>query len=97
VRDAVHELLVTELGLAKLGAREISAEEAAQVPRNRHVIVRNPNAGGSPGRRRLLIGATDGGRVLTLVIEQTVEPTTWLIVTGWSATPVERRIMETNR
>jgi uncharacterized DUF497 family protein len=97
VADAVHELLVTEVGLAKLGARQISAEEAAQVPRNRHAVVRNPRAGASPGRRRLLIGATDGGRILTLVIEQTVEPTSWLIVTGWNATAAERTIMESNR
>ena len=34
--------------------------------------------------------------MLTLVIEQTVEPTTWLVVTGWSATPTERRIMQRN-
>lgn len=59
--------------------------------------MRNPRAGGSPGRRRLLIGATDGGRVLTLVIAQTMEPTTWLVVTGWSSTPVERAIMGAKR
>jgi len=97
VPDAVHELLVTEVGLAKLGVRQISADEGAQVPRNRHAIVRNPRAGASSGRRRLLIGATDGGRILALVIEQTVESTTSLIVTGWSATVAERRIMEANR
>jgi hypothetical protein len=49
--------------------------------------VHNPRV---PGRRRFLIGSTDGGRVLTLVIERTVEPTTWLIVTGWIATASER-------
>jgi hypothetical protein len=38
--DAVHELLATEAALGKLGAREISADEAAQIPRNRHVTVR---------------------------------------------------------
>jgi hypothetical protein len=27
---------------------------------------------------------------LTLVIEQTLEPTTWLIVTGWNSTAAER-------
>ena len=31
--------------------------------------------------RRALIGRTDGDRVLTLVIEQTIEPTSWLIIT----------------
>jgi Phage integrase family len=44
-------------------------------------------------RGRLLIGRTDGGRVLTLVIERTVDPTTWLIVTGWGATLAERRML----
>jgi hypothetical protein len=33
-----------------------------------------------------LIGRTDGGRYLTMVIEQTAEPTSWLIVTGWPST-----------
>jgi hypothetical protein len=36
---------------------------------------------------------TDGGRALALVIEQTVEPSTWLIVTGWNATDVELRLL----
>jgi hypothetical protein len=40
-----------------------------------------------------LIGVTDGGGALTLVIEATLEPTTWLIVTGWEATSVERKIL----
>jgi hypothetical protein len=74
---------VTEAALDKLGARGISAVEAEQVPRNRHVTVRDPRQD-SP-RRRLLIGRTDGGRVLTLVIEQIADPTKWLFVTGWCA------------
>ena len=61
---------------------------------NRYVVVNNPR---DPRSRRFLIGSTDGGRVLTLVIEQTVDPTTWLIVTGWSATEAERRILGRRR
>ena len=94
VPDVVHELLATETALDKLGARGISAEEAGQLPRNPHVTVRNPRGGGEPGGRRLMIGRTDGGRVLTLVIERTVDPTTWLIVTGWSSTDAERKILD---
>jgi len=90
VLDVVHQLVATERALDKLGARGISADEPTQLPHNRHVIVSNPR---EPGRRRFPIGATGGGRVLTLVIEQTVEPTTWPIVTGWSATEAERRIL----
>lgn len=86
--------MFTRRALQKLGVRTISAEEATQLPRNRHVIVSNPR---DPGRRRLLIGSTNGGRALTLVIEQTVDPTTWLVVTGWSATLAERRILRRRR
>ena len=57
---------------------------------NPHVTIRNP---GGSAKRRLLIGLTDGGRALTLVIEETSDPTTWLVVTGWSATFAERRIL----
>jgi len=92
--DAIHQLLATDVVLDKLGARSISAEEAEQVPRNRHVIAKNPRAGGEPPKRLLLIGRTDGGRLLTLVIERTVEPTAWLIVTGWESTAAERKILE---
>ncbi len=92
--DAVHELLVTERVLEKLGQRGISDEEAAQLPQGRHVIVRNPSPAPDAVRRRLLIGRTQGGRLLTLVIESTIEPTTWVIVTGWSSTTAERNLLE---
>jgi hypothetical protein len=92
--DVVSELLATEAALDKLGGWGISAGEAGQLARNRHVTVRNPRAGGTaPGERRLMIGTTDGGRAVTLVIERTLEPTTWLVVTGWSSTDVERTLL----
>ena len=94
MRDAVHELLATEVALTSSGARNISADEAGQLPRNRHVSVRNPHSVGEQDKRRLIVGNTDGGPVLTLVIEQTIDPTTWLIVTGWSATDAERNLLE---
>ncbi len=37
-----------------------------------------------PDVRRLVIGQSDANRVLTLVIEETMEPTT-----GWDSTPDE--------
>ncbi|HEX4036357.1 MAG TPA: hypothetical protein VHX66_18100 [Solirubrobacteraceae bacterium] len=91
--DVVNELLVTEAALEKLGARAIAAADAEQLLRNDHVTVRNPRGERESGTRRLLIGVTDGGRALTLVIEATLEPTTWLIVTGWEASSVERKIL----
>jgi hypothetical protein len=79
--DVVSELLVTEAAIDKLGSRGITIEESHQLPRNAYVTVRNPRHA-LPGQRRLLIGRTDGGRPLTRVLEQTSDPTTWLIVTG---------------
>ena len=40
-----------------------------------------------------MIGTTDGGRILTLVIERTIDAATWLIVTGWSSTDAERNLL----
>jgi hypothetical protein len=38
-------MLATDVALDKLGARRISADEAEQLLRNRHVTVRNPRVG----------------------------------------------------
>jgi uncharacterized DUF497 family protein len=92
VPDSIAELLVTDVATDKLGSRGIAFHDARQIPRNAHVIVRNPHET-SLGRRRLLIGRTDGGRTLTLVIEQTADPTTWLIVTGWDSSRRERKLL----
>ncbi len=94
VADRVHQLLVTDVALDKLGARQIAAVDAEQLLRNPHVIARNPRSPANPGKRRLLIGRTDGGRALTLVIERTADPESWLIVTGWSSTASERTMLE---
>lgn len=94
--DVIHELLATTAAAEKLGARAILIEEAQQLVDNRYVILRNPGRGRRRGHRparRLVIGRTDGGRALTLVVERTHEPTTWLIVTGWEATARERKIL----
>jgi hypothetical protein len=89
--DAVLELLFTESALGKLGARTISADEVGQLLGNTHVV-RNPRAP-TPASRRLLISRTNSGRCLTLVIEQTVEPTAWLAITGWESTEIERKLL----
>ncbi len=95
-RDVTGQLLATDVALDKLGARAISAQEAEQLPRNRHIVVRNPRGSGGRGTRLLLIGRTDGGRPLTLVIQSTVDSTIWLIVTAWPSTQAERKLLETS-
>lgn len=89
--DEVRELPLTETALEKLGTRGISADEIEQLLHNEHVTVRNPGA--AAGTRRLLIGRTNGGRCLTLVIERTIDPTSWLLVTGWASTDAERNLL----
>jgi hypothetical protein len=85
---------LAEIGHSRrLPIEETSTAEAEQLPRNRHATARNPGGSEQEGERLLLIGHTDGGRALTLVIERTIDPTTWIIVTGWPATERERRIV----
>jgi hypothetical protein len=91
VPPKVRKLMTTAASETKLAARGISDREAKQVPYNWHVVRRNPRD--TAGTRPRLIGLTDGGRVLTLVIERTFDPTTWLVVTGWTATAAERKLL----
>ncbi len=88
----ISDLLLTLAAIDKLGARAISVSEVRELPWNGPVLIRNPAARSTD--RRLLLGRTNGGRCLTLVIEATAEPTTWLVVTGWESSPRERKIIE---
>jgi uncharacterized DUF497 family protein len=92
--EMIAQLLATDAARIKLGARDISTAEAEQLARNRHATVRNPRSKNQEGERLLLVGHTDGGRALTLVLERTIDPTSWLIITGWEATERERRIVD---
>jgi uncharacterized DUF497 family protein len=94
--DVIHELLATASAVEKLGARGISIRETEQILDNRYVILRNTRRRETDEQRRarrLVVGRTDGGRPLTLVVERTHEPTSWLIVTGWDASARERRLL----
>lgn len=88
----VNGLLFTDIATDKLGGRAISQEDCRQLLANGAVLVANPHAG-QPDRR-LLIGLTDGGRLLTVVVEPTVDPTDWLVVTAWESTVRERKLFE---
>jgi hypothetical protein len=93
----VSELLALDAATEKLSARGISVAEAQQLPRNNHVTLPNTGRRRRSRRkldaRRVVVGHTDGGRTLTLIVEKTNDPTTWLIVTGWTATSDERSRM----
>ena len=78
----------------KLGARGISVVEARQLLRNRYETMRTPGSRRRGGNRVLLVGRTDGGRVLAFVVERTLDPNSWVIVTGWTASPRERKVLD---
>ena len=89
VEDEVRQLVATVVATEKLGARGISLAEADETLRNRHILLRNRRGHRDRPQlhdRRLLIGRTDGDRPITLVIEVTLDPTTWLLITGWDST-----------
>jgi uncharacterized DUF497 family protein len=69
--------------LMKLGARGISLAEARQLLFNGYETRPDPRDRGRTGKRHLLLGRTNGGRTLMLVIEPTFDSTDWLIVTAW--------------
>jgi uncharacterized DUF497 family protein len=95
MRHVVRDLLTTDAAIEKLGRRGISEAEAKQLTDNPQLVVRNAGRErpGALYARWMLIGLTDGGRALTLVIEETVDPSKWLIVTGWRSDDRERRML----
>jgi uncharacterized DUF497 family protein len=89
----VSHLDASDVARMKLGARGISVVEARQLLHNRYETERNPRTPRRDADRMMLIGRTDGGRVLALVIEPTRDPNSWEIVTGWTASPRERKVL----
>ena len=76
--DVVRDLLTTDVAVEKLGRRGISKNEARQLVDSPRVLVRNaghPQEDHGDKSRWLLVGLTNGGRALTLVVEKTIDPT----------------------
>lgn len=82
-------LIVNARAASKLAARGIALSEIEQVRRNGPYTTRNPHPR-VPGSR-LMIGDTDGGRTLTLVIQPDADDASaWHVMTGWQSSPRER-------
>ncbi|MHB8658538.1 MAG: hypothetical protein ACYC91_11385 [Solirubrobacteraceae bacterium] len=81
--------------MRKLDKRGISTADVRDLPWNRYRVVANPHGPGA--ERRFLIGQTNAGRPLTIVIAPTDEPTTWLVITGWESTVAQRRLLDAER
>lgn len=81
-KPRVSVLILDEDNLAETARHGVSAAEIVQVIANRHITAPNPR--GEPGGV-LLIGETDGGRVLTIPLAPTNDPTTWRPATAFDA------------
>jgi hypothetical protein len=88
-------LIINARGLAKLASRGISPSEVEQVRRNGPYVPANPHP--RVPDSRLMIGPTDGGRMLTLVIQPDAnDPGAWHVMTGWPSTTRERNAYQRN-
>jgi len=83
----VSALILDEDNLGEMAAHGVSAAEVVQVIGNQHITA--PNRRGETGSV-LLIGETDGGRVLTIPLAPTHDPTTWRPATAFDASRQQR-------
>jgi hypothetical protein len=81
-RHRVSALITDEHNGAEMARHNVSEGEVDQLVWNRNVVVPNPR--GKPGSV-LLIGETDGGRLLTAPLVPTDDPTTWRPATAFDA------------
>lgn len=88
-KHPVSVLILDEHNLAEIARHGVSAAEVVQVTANRHITA--PNRRGEPGSI-LLIGETDGGRLLTIPLAQTNDPTTWRTATAFDASHHQRAL-----
>lgn len=68
----------------------ITPREVRQMLSNQHVIGQNVKGGEN---RILLVGRTNGGRILAVSLESTHDAGTWRPVTGWPAKKNEAKLL----
>lgn len=83
----IAELEFDDYNIEELAGHSIAPQEIAQILQNRFTVRRNKkNRAGN----RQLIGFTDGGRILTVVLAPTHISDRWRPITGWDSTDSER-------
>jgi uncharacterized DUF497 family protein len=86
----IYFLLWDEDNEQHMAEHGITPAEVRQMLSNRHLTMPNSRA----EDRITLIGATNGGRVLSVALDPTHDSGTWRPVTGVPATPEDRRLFE---
>ena len=84
---AIYYLEFDDENISHVSGHGITPEEIEQVTGNAFVTARNPSG---PENRIFMIGFTDGGRALTVVLEATRDDVVWRPITGWDSTSRER-------
>jgi hypothetical protein len=87
----IAELSYTCHAVRMLTTRGISTAEVNQLPHNAYMAVRR-RRNAAVWKRYTLVGHTDGERPLTIVIEETCDPASWLVITGWKSSIRERTL-----
>ena len=91
VWHVVAELIFDEHNRAEMARHGVTRWEADEVPWNRHIVTKNPRG---EARSVLLIGETDSGRLLTIPLAPTDDPTTWRPATAFDASPHHRSLFD---
>jgi uncharacterized DUF497 family protein len=89
-RVAIYFLEFDDDNTEHLSRHGIAPEEVEQVTGNDYVTARNKR---HPKNRIVMIGRTDGGRMLTVVLETTRDDVVWRPITGWDSGPQEIKLL----
>jgi uncharacterized DUF497 family protein len=92
-RIAIYFLEFDDNNIEHLGKHGIAPEEIEQITGNDYITARNVR---QPESRIVMIGRTDGGRLLTVVLEATRDDVVWRPITGWESTQEERKLLRGN-
>jgi hypothetical protein len=90
-RHLVADLIIDRHNREEMARHGVSRREVGQVLWNRGIVARNSH--GEPGSI-LLIGETDGGRLLTVPLVPTDDPTTWRPATAFDASRHHRALFD---
>jgi hypothetical protein len=90
-RHLVAHLIFDRHNRAEMARHGVTRWEVEEVPWNRRIVTKNPR--GEAGSI-LLIGETDGGRLLTVPLAPTDDPTTWRPATAFGASPHHRALFD---
>jgi uncharacterized DUF497 family protein len=86
----IVELEFDDYNMEKLKFHKVEPTEVIQILENEFTVRRNKKAASGDLQ---LIGRTNGGRILTVIITPTSVEGRWRPITAWTSTTAERRAL----